>query len=131
MKVIDYNSVMGFSVEKLETETQQAIREGWQPWGSPYVFEDKLFQAVVKYDDDTTPTPAAQSQYDRQAELDRRVMARLAEYDQYWNEEAQLYQIPNDDNDPQGEYDWQPNRDELMADIQKGVELELNSESKS
>lgn len=130
-KIVEYNSVMGMRVEKLEMEVKEAIREGWQPFGSPYVFEDKVFQAVVKYEDENAPAHGSQEQYNRQAEIDRRVIARLAEYDQYWSEELQLYQIPNDDNDPQGEYDWQPNRDELMADIQKGVEMELNSEPQS
>jgi hypothetical protein len=72
-RITDYNSVRGYRVEDLEDEVRQAIKEGWQPFGTPYVFADKRFQALVKYEDENTPTPGSQEQYDRQAEIEKTV----------------------------------------------------------
>lgn len=44
MKIIDYEIVLSWEVEVY-------LKEGWQPFGSPFYSEirDKAYQAVVKY----------------------------------------------------------------------------------
>lgn len=50
-KVTEYKQVE-------EKEVQDYINQGWQPFGSPYQSQAKIFfQAVVKYEEELPPAP--------------------------------------------------------------------------
>jgi hypothetical protein len=54
-KIIKYKTVKGSQyIINLDKEVNALIQQGYQPWGSPYVFQDiELFacQAMVLYED--------------------------------------------------------------------------------
>ena len=46
-KILKYSDITGFK----QTEIVRLIENGWQPWGSPIVIIDDVFQAMVKYEE--------------------------------------------------------------------------------
>lgn len=61
MKIIEYKTVHGSSVNELDVRVNEMLRDGFQPFGSPYLSDREIegkvdtfaaYQAMVKYEKD-------------------------------------------------------------------------------
>lgn len=62
MKIIEYKTAHGSSVRELDENVNAMLRDGFQPFGSPYLSDTEIegkvdtfavWQAMVRYEKDT------------------------------------------------------------------------------
>jgi hypothetical protein len=51
MKIIRYTDVSGDTPTKLSIAVEEWMKNGWQPFGSPYIWNKTIFQTIVKYEE--------------------------------------------------------------------------------
>ena len=57
MRVLEYQIISRARIKDTEVEINNALTEGWELWGNPFVCKDGfLHQAMVRFEPDT-PTP--------------------------------------------------------------------------
>jgi hypothetical protein len=64
MKIIEYKTAHGSSVQELDEDVNAMLRDGFQPFGSPYLSDQEVegrvgtfavWQAMVRYEGDIQP----------------------------------------------------------------------------
>jgi hypothetical protein len=48
-EIITYLTVEGHSSATLDSSVERKLKEGFQPYGNPYVFNNIFYQGMVKY----------------------------------------------------------------------------------
>jgi hypothetical protein len=52
-KIVEYDSKYNPTIWGLTTAINEAIKEGWQPFGATFVCGTCFYQALVKYEEQT------------------------------------------------------------------------------
>jgi len=48
-EIIAYQAIGGFNSAELCKYVNEAIKDGWQPFMSPFLIDEQMIQAMVKY----------------------------------------------------------------------------------
>lgn len=46
-RIVEYTIVMASTTNRLETKVNEALEQGWQPYGPPFPHGESFFQAMV------------------------------------------------------------------------------------